>query len=283
DAVRGRGSVAVARAYSPIGTTSVSVGGGRDVELGEAMGPARGALGDWVEASGAFNGLVFQDKFDRGFRVGQTQLAGARAPFSDFALRADYARGQARALEIGPAALSWFNAPKPAYDPRTPWAEAPDPTFTVSYSFANSTVSAGRGGGPERLTPGLMLVDDPSGPATLGSGDSWTSVAHAFGPVKLDMRSSSGSGRQTSSMGIGTGGEIDGEKWAVRLGYAAMKEVSSALGGSLQSRFGHEDGTRLSAVSLEGRRDIGNWTLSGSVEAADARVDQLQIHGLWTS
>src|SRR5690606_20180954 len=130
DAIGGRGSLNLARAFSPIGTTSFNFGGGREVELAEAMGPARGALGDWVEASGAFNGLVFQDKFDRGFRVGQTQLAGARAPFSDFALRADYARGQARALEIGPAALSWFNAPKPAYDPRTPWAEAPDPTFT---------------------------------------------------------------------------------------------------------------------------------------------------------
>src|SRR5690606_32226215 len=67
DAIGGRGSLNLARAFSPIGTTSFNFGGGREVELVEAMGPARGALGDWVEASGAFNGLVFQDKFDRGF------------------------------------------------------------------------------------------------------------------------------------------------------------------------------------------------------------------------
>ncbi len=135
-----------------------------------------------LETSGAFNGLVFQDKFERGFRIADTHMLTARAPFNDFAMRADYARGQARAVALGDAQVSWFNAPAPAYDPRIPWAEAPDATFQLSYTFANARVSLGRGGGPERLTPNLTLMDDPSGPATLGSGDSWSSFAQAVGP-----------------------------------------------------------------------------------------------------
>jgi hypothetical protein len=278
DAIGGRGILNLQRALSPIGTVSLDFAG-REVELGAVMGPASGALGDWVEASGAFTGLVFQDSFERGFRLGNVQLAKARTPFSDFALRADYARGQARALGLGPASISWFNAPKPAYDPRTPWMEAPDPTFSVSYSFAGGKVAAGRGGGPERLTPGMMLVHDPSGPNTLGSGDSWTSVAHAFGPVELDFRSSRGGGRVASGVGIGK----SGEDWAVRLGYAALKDDNTALGGTLQSRFGAEDRTRLSALSLEGQKLAGGWAFSGAVEAADARMDNLGVTGLWTS
>lgn len=285
DAVGGRGILNLRRAFSPIGTVSFDFGDGPEVELSQAMGSAKGALGDWLEHSGAFNGLVFQDKYDRGFRIGEARMGASRAPFSDFGVRADYARGQARAVQVGSASLSWFSAPRPAYDPRTPWAEAPDPHFTVTYNFAGAQIATGRGGGPERLTPGLMLVDDPSGPVSLGSGESWTSVAHNLGPLTLDMRSSSGGGRMASSMGVGAGGEAgNGEKWAMRLGYAAVKDANTALGGAMQSRFGYEDdGAKLSAISFEGRRDVGLWRFSGSVEAADARIDQLNVSGLWTS
>ena len=39
----------------------------------------------------------------------------------------------------------------------------------------------------------------------------------------------------------------------------------------------------MSAISLEARRDVGAWTFSGSLEAASARVDTLNVSGLWTS
>ena len=278
DAVGGRGILNLQRAFSPMGTSSFNFDG-RHVELATALAPARGALGDWVENSGVFNGLVFQDKFERGFRIDNTHMMAARAPFNDFTLRADYARGQARAVALGDAQLSWFNAPHPVYDPRTPWAEAPDATFQLSYSLSNARMSIGRGGGPERLTPGLTLVDDASGPATLGSGDSWSSYAQSFGPMVLDVRASNGLTRSASSFGIGTGG-VD---WKVRVGFAALKDTVTALGGAFQSRFGGDDGTRMSAMSIEGRRDFGAWTLSGSVEAANARMDALDVSGLWTS
>jgi hypothetical protein len=160
-----------------------------------------------------------------------------------------------------------------------PWVEAPDPTFQLSYAFADSTVSLGQGGGPQRLTPGLTLVDDPSGPATLGSGDSWTSFSQSVGPMTLDVRTSNGFTRSASSIGVGAGGR----DWAMRLGYSSLADTQTTLGGALQSRFGGDDATRLSAVSLEASRDVGAWTLSGAIEAADARIDTLNVSGLWTS
>ncbi|MDP3493132.1 MAG: S8 family peptidase [Hyphomonadaceae bacterium] len=278
DTVGGRGILNLQRAFSPMGTTSFNFDG-QQVELATALAPARGALGDWAEHSGAFNGLVFQDKFDRGFRIDSTRFSAARSTFSDFSLRADYARGQARAIALGDAQISWFNAPRPSYDPRTPWMEDPEPTFQLSYSLANAEVSLGRGGGPQRLTPGMMLIDDPSGPATLGSGDSWTSYAQSLGPLMLDVRTSTGLTRNASSIGVGAGGQ----DWAMRLGYSSLKDTEATLGGALQSRFGGDDSTRLSAISLEASRDVGAWTFSGSLEAAGARVDTLNVSGLWTS
>jgi hypothetical protein len=278
DAVGGRGIMNLVRAFSPAGTATVSFDG-QLVELAEALGPASGALGDWVENSGAFDGIIFQDRYMRGFRIDDARTISAKAPFSDFGLRADYARGQARAVGLGPAQLSWFNAPAPIYDPRYPWMEAPEATFQLSYRMGNSTLAVGRGGGPQRLTPNLMLVDDLSGPSMLGSGDAWTSVSHAFGPIFLDARTSEGSGRSSSSIGVGSGGP----DWAVRLGYSALRDDNTAIGGTMQSRFGGEDETRMSAIGLEGRKDLGAWTLSGAMEAAEPRLQGLKVSGLWTS
>ncbi len=278
DQVGGRGILNLQRAFSPIGTTSFNFNGA-EVEVAQALGPASGALGDWASNSGAFNGVVFQDMFKRGFRADATLMRPGRAAFGDFGLRADYARGQARAFAMGPAQLSWFNAPAPVYDPRTPWAEAPEATFQFSYSFGESQVSVGRGGGPQRLTPGMMLVEDLSGPATLGSGDSWSSVKQTFGPLQIDARTSTGSGRSSSSFGFGH----EEDDWAVRLGYASLRDANNTLGGTLQSRFGGDDQTRMNAVSLEASRNLGAWTFSGALEAADVQLDRVNVAGLWTS
>jgi subtilisin family serine protease len=280
DAVGGVGIMNLRAAFTPQGFATVSFAPGQELALATALGPASGALGDWAEYSQAFNGIIFQDRYERGFRLGDARLTNARAPFSDFTLRADYARGHARQVGLGPASLSWFNAPKATYDPRTPWAEEPEATFTLTYAFSKeSEISVGRGGGPERLTPGMMLTEDRSGPATLGSGDEWTSMKQTFGPVTMDLRSSSGGGRNSSSVGLGH----YGKGWGVRLGFASLDDANTALGGTLQSRFGGEDGTKMSAMSLEGSKHIGAWTLSGMVEAADVKMDELNVSGLWTS
>jgi subtilisin family serine protease len=280
DAVSGVGIMNLRAAFSPQGFALVSFAPGQTLSLATALSPASGALGDWAAHSGAFDNIIFQDRYLRGFRLGETRLTRAAAPFSDFTLRADYARGHAHAASFGPASLSWFNAPKATYDPRMPWAEAPDATFTLSYAFSEDTqVSVGRGGGPERLTPGMMLTEDRSGSPVLGSGDKWTSMKQTFGPVTMDLRSSSGSGRDASSVGVGH----YGKDWGVRLGFASLKDANTALGGSLQSRFGGDDQTKMSAMSLEGSKDLGRWTLSGSAEAANASIDELAVTGLWTS
>ena len=66
----------------------------------------------------------------------------------------------------------------------------------------------------------------------------------------------------------------------MRLGYASLADNQATLGGTFQSRFGGEDETRLSALSLEGRRYLGDWTLSGAFEAASARVNAMDVFRL---
>jgi hypothetical protein len=279
DPVGGRGLLNLQAAFTPQGATSIAFGAEK-IPLAVAMTPASGATGDWIEHSGALNGVIFQDRYMRGFRLDEARLSAARVPFSDFAVRAAYARGQAHAAGFGPAQLSWFEAPRATYDPRTPWADEQDAVFTFSYAFSKDTqVSVGRGGGPERLTPTLSLMNDPSGSPVLGSGDKWTSMKQTFGPVTMDLRSSSGGGRDANSVGVGH----YGKDWGVRLGFASLKDTNTALGGSLQSRFGGDDQTKMSAMSFEGSKDLGRWTLSGAAEAANATIDELAVTGLWTS
>lgn len=105
------------------------------VEVATTLAPARGAMGDWVEHSGVFNGLVFQDKFSRGFRIDNTRLLAARFHLQRFQPARRLCAGHARAVAMGDALVSWFNAPRPTYDPRTPWMEDPDPTFQLSYGL----------------------------------------------------------------------------------------------------------------------------------------------------
>mgnify|MGYP002135218220 CR=1 FL=1 len=83
DQVGGRGILNLQRAFAPIGTTSFTFDGVQ-VEVAQALGPASGALGDWASNSGAFNGVVFQDMFKRGFRIDHTQMTPGRAGFGDF-------------------------------------------------------------------------------------------------------------------------------------------------------------------------------------------------------
>jgi hypothetical protein len=279
DAVSGVGYLNLARAFSPIGLTSFNFGG-VEVTTGTALAPASGALGDWAENSGAFDGLVFQDMFERGFRIGHIDLQQSAAPFADLTTRDRYARGSSHTITAGQAMLSWQTAAPEIYDPRAPWREAPEPTFEVHYALTNgSEIATGRGGGPSGLTPSLSLVEDPSGPAHLDSGQNWTTVSQSFGPLTFDVRSSSGFTRSASGFGIGAGGK----EWAARLGFSSMTDETHALGGSLQSRFGGEDRTRMSAMSLEGARYMGSWRLSGSAEAASVELTGLNVSGLWTS
>lgn len=146
DTVGGRGILNLQRAFSPIGTTSFTFDGA-PVEVATALAPARGAMGDWAEHSGAFNGLVFQDKFARGFRINNTHMLAARSTFNDFSLRADYARGHARAVALGDARVSWFNAPSPPTTPaRRGWRIPTPPSSSATASpipKSRSAVAAG--------------------------------------------------------------------------------------------------------------------------------------------
>ncbi|MEZ5937897.1 MAG: S8 family peptidase [Hyphomonadaceae bacterium] len=279
DEVSGVGIMNLERAFSPIGTTSMTFDGTK-VSLAQALAPASGALGDWVSHAGAFNGLVFQDVLDRGFRIGEAPAATGRAPFVDMAEKARILSSRTHAVGFGGAAFSWSLAPTRPYDPRTPWEQEPEAIYQINMSFGSTDIAAGKGGAPEGMTPIMTLINDPSGPNQLATGTNWSYVSHTVGATTLDFRASRDSSRSGASFGIGVGNFESGK---IRLGFGSMKDERTTLGGQLQSRFGGVDQSQVTATTIEGQRAIGNWTLSGSIEAGRAGLSGANVDGLWTS
>ncbi len=278
DSVSGVGILNLAAAFSPVGTSSVDFGAER-VELGAMLAPARGAFGDWAETSGAFAGIVFQDSFDRGFRMDKAEAARGHAAFADLATRARFDRGQAHAVQAQGLSFSWFSAPPEIADPRRPWEPEPDTTFSFAMDMGAMAVAGGRGGGPSEMVAGPSLVFDPSGPSQFETGGSWASVGYDVGPMTLDVHSSSASGRSTSGVGLGAGGD----DWRMRMGVSAVRDERTALGGSLQGRFGFEEGSAMTALGVEAQREFGGWTFGASIEGATAELQGFDADGVWTS
>ncbi len=266
DSVSGVGILNLARAFTPIGASTASFDGVK-TPLGQVLAPASGATGDWVEASGVLSGAIIQDAYDRGFRLDHVALTQARAPFFNLSEKARYATAASHGVNYGAGSFSWSAPPKALYDPRMPWAEAPEPTFAATYALFGAQVSAGRGGGgPANFAPAMSLISDPSDPMALGSQANWAMVERKEGPLLWDARFASGDTRSVTGVGLTVGPGSS----PVRLGYISLRDDRTALGGPLQSRFGLDDGARLSAVSLETSRFIGAWRLTAAAEAGRA-------------
>ena len=129
----------------------------------------------------------------------------------------------------------------------------------------------------------MMLVDDPSGPATLGSGENWTSVSHNFGPMKLDFRASSGFGRAASGIGIGTGGDANGEAGPCASATLRSRTPTRRSAARCRAASAAKTARACRPSASKASASAGGWVLSGALEAADARVDALNVSGLWTS
>src|SRR5690606_1891461 len=121
DAIYGRGLVNLERAFQPAGAASVTFGdaeaglgpAGGAVPLEVALAPASGAFGDWATASGARDGLMFRDSYDRAFIAGAAPLRPASAALDRFESLAGAGRrrGGWTQTGMGEAFLRWDDAP----------------------------------------------------------------------------------------------------------------------------------------------------------------------------
>ena len=277
DAVSGVGILNLTRAFSPIGATSASFGAER-VGLGQMLAPASGAFGDWAVHSGAFDGLIVQDRYARGFRIDTTRLMVGRSALSDLADRARYARSQAYAIRVGAASLSWFTPPADSTDPRRPWGEPEDPLFAIAVDLDGTKISGGRGGSPPVMMSGFNLLSDASEPVESAGGD-WARFEQTLGALTFD--GSASRSRRQESLDLGLTLTIDGG--LIRIGQRSTSDMTSSMGGYLQSRFGGIDRSRLSATSLQAAYTIGSWTLKGSSEIAEVDLEGVSTSGVRTT
>ena len=97
DAVSGVGVMNLAAAFQPSGTQSIKING-QKAQLANYLAPSGGAFGDWATASGAFEGLVFTDKYDRGFVMETAPRIGNTATFADLETRERYVTGDSAAF-----------------------------------------------------------------------------------------------------------------------------------------------------------------------------------------
>ncbi len=76
----------------------------------------------------------------------------------------------------------------------------------------------------------------------------------------------------------------DERTWSVRAGASFISDEDTALGGSLQARFGAEDQTEMTAYALEGAWLSGaGWIVSSGLEVASVELPGVDAEGIWTS
>ena len=278
DNVSGVGIMNLQAAFQPIGTTSMSING-QKAPLQQVFNAHGGAFGDWMQASNAFEGLVFTDKYNRGFSYSGQQIQSRTANFVDLDARNLSLAGEGGAVAIGGMALSW-HTPQIRQDPTIPYEQEAQSTFKARFAFSGGEVQFGRGSTVDPIGPRTSLVYDPaSGHDPIGGSDVWAMFARDLGPVRADLYSESSDYRSAYGVGL----SHSGSDWIVR-GEVSSEDALNALGGSLQSRFGGEDRVKTSAFQIEGAKALhSNWQVRASMEAANSKFEGLEIDDVWTS
>jgi subtilisin family serine protease len=285
DIVSGVGILNLVEAFAPQGQQTLDFGAEK-VSITEAVAPSGGAFGDWATNSGALNGLVFQDKYERGF-VLDADAVSTQLPDSltgdrmvNFQTRADWAAGETHSVRAGNLSFNWTQA-RLYDDPTAPYQEDPQSTFQMRYSFGDNEVEVGRGGSLTRLAPDVSLLNEPGVGNAFSTGGAWAKFSHHLGQgLVMDFFSAEQSGRSQSGFRFGR----DKPRWSYRFGATFVEDANTALGGSVQERFGAEDQTQMTAYALEGAWLAGRrWTLSSGVEMASVDLPGVNVNDVWTS
>ncbi|WP_273014002.1 S8 family peptidase [Hyphomonas sp.] len=285
DSVSGVGLLNLEEAFRPQGQQNLDFGSEK-VSLIDAVAPSGGAFGDWASNSGAFNKLVFQDKYQRGFQFNADAVAAAfptdalGSRLINFDTRADWAAGESYAVNAGNMSFSWAQA-RLKEDPTAPYQEDPQSTFKMRYSLGESQVEFGRGGSLTHLAPDISLLNEPGVGNAFSTGGAWAKFSHAISDnLVMDIFSAEQGARSQSGFMFGR----DERTWSVRAGASFISDEDTALGGSLQARFGAEDQTEMTAYALEGAWLSGaGWIVSSGLEVASVELPGVDAEGIWTS
>ena len=286
DSVSGVGIINLVEAFRPQGQQSLSISG-QEMSVAQTLAPSGGAFGDWATASGAFNGIVFTDNYGRGFRL-DADKAGKSLPTQlqptsrvvNMNTRADWAASDSRAVAVGDLSFAW-STPRVQEDRLAPYQEEPVTNYQASYRFQGGEVEFGQGGGLQRLAPEVTLFNEPGIGNAYATGGNWAQLSRDMGMgFTMDLFTATDDARSLSGVSVGR----DARFWSYRAGLSSASDDRTALGGSLQDRFGETDQASMTAYSLEGEwSPFGRLMLSSGFEMASVDLPGVDAQGIWTS
>ena len=286
DPVSGVGIMNLVEAFRPQGQQTLSISGEK-VSVAQALAPSGGAFGDWASDSGVFNGLVFKDVYGRGFRLDAdaaaksmpTQLQSA-SRIVNMDTRADWAASESRAVAVGDLTFAW-STPRVQEDRLAPYQEDPVTNYQAAYRFSGGEIEFGQGGGLVRLAPDVTLFNEPGIGNAYATGGNWARLSHQVGMgLTMDLFTATDDARSLTGVSVGR----DARSWSFRAGISSASDDETALGGSLQARFGERDEAAMTAYSLEGEwNPVGRLTLSSGFEMASVDLPGVDVKNIWTS
>jgi subtilisin family serine protease len=285
DSVYGMGLIDLAKAFAPMGATSVTFGQGSlsaAAPMALVNAAPAGATGDWITASGLLKGVIMRDAYDRAYTIDPQAPPPAstlQSAFETAALGQRLAARQA-GFAIGDRSFAFaaFRAPDDAYIAHPNLVTDADLTPELSLAVHDGPLSfaAGRGFsapapvgslGVTTLTPTAV-----SGAiAALTSAGGWASVGYDLGRWSLGFRASGDNLHGFSATSLTRHfGAFGAQQAGIEFGSAY--EQDSALGGEAASRLGGTDAaaTTFAALAWTGPAP-GGWTGSARFEAAQAK------------
>lgn len=276
DTETGAGVLNLAQAFQAYGATSISLGTvqGGEVSTVVTFAPPSGAFGDWASTSGAFDGVIVRDAFDRGFSFTPSAAEARGDALGAFEGAAAAQRLDARAART-PFGSAAFRAPEDAALPLANLTTDADLAgdMRVSAELGALSLAAGRGLAAPALrgASGAVLADPGAGVASLASGGDWSAIGYQLGAWRLSARAvRSQTGASVSAAGI----ERQFGAFSAGLEAGAAREPDAALGSAVLGRLGGSDdaSSSFAALSWSGPAPLG-WSLGGRVELARAALD----------
>ncbi|MEL7487306.1 MAG: S8 family peptidase [Pseudomonadota bacterium] len=276
DVVFGRGALNVARAFTPLGPTSISINR-VETPLPTTPAVAAGPFSDWISNSGALNGLVYQDSFNRGFRIADLPTPSAATRTAPLAALGDNLRGSGAAAQIGASTVSLF-VPSQLEDFTRPYQDDVDPSLTVSFTADRTALAFGRGSAPQSIRPSFSLVrpgveanpaaeqNDTFGLVNGVQPTSWAQVSQRV-TRSFFIDAAAIDGEDRSALEFGAGWRRGAN--AIRVAARSEQWSNPLLTLGVASPFGGNEGFDAQSVALEATHEtLSGWTFAGYGEAS---------------
>ena len=288
DAIYGAGRINLEQAFSPAGTTSISINR-VPTSVSATLVPASGPFGDWLTNSSGFTDLVFQDSYDRGFKFNDAVAIGSSARVIGLRTLGEGLYSQSASMSAGPVSFTWNKPHRDNFFSLVPYELDPQATFQFDAHFTDYGVSLGQGqNAPKPMRPQFNLIRPDqanlAGPASDDitaltdapqerASSLWTSAYHRLGQFKLDFTAVESDRFDALELGA----SFEQPRYTLRVAAGSETVLDSGDNFSLLGRFGYDDAFSSTFVALESNALLPfGWTASGFVEAGRMSFDGVQ-------